>query len=483
MRVFSGSLATETNTFGPMPTGLASFKDRGYFPAGQHPNWLTIYSGPLWAARLRGKVHGWDLVEGLVAAAQPSGTTTRHAYETLREELLADLRAALPVDMVVLGLHGAMVADGYDDCEGDLLQRVRALVGPDVVVGAELDPHNHLTSEMTDSADLLIAFKEYPHTDILERGLELVDLCAAMVEKKIKPVVAVVDCDMIVTIHTSREPARSFVDRLQSLEGKGSVLSISISHGFSWGDVPSMGTKLLVYTDGDQLKADALARQLADELIAMRDGLTVRYPDIDTSLDEALAFDGGPVVVADGADNPGGGAASDSTFILRRMVERGIGNAAIGPIWDPAAARIAFEAGVGARLAMRIGGKISPLSGDPMDLMCTVKAVQANLVMTGLSNSPVPMGDCALVEANGIEIVLITLRNQAMGTDLFTQLGCDLAAKKIIVVKSSQHFYASFSKVAKHVIYAGAPGAVALDLSTLPYVKVQRPKWPLDTAA
>lgn len=483
MRVFSGSLATETNTFGPMPTGLASFKDRGYFPAGQHPNWLTIYSGPLWAARLRGKVHGWDLVEGLVAAAQPSGTTTRHAYETLREELLADLRAALPVDMVVLGLHGAMVADGYDDCEGDLLQRVRALVGPDVVVGAELDPHNHLTSEMTDSADLLIAFKEYPHTDILERGLELVDLCAAMVEKKIKPVVAVVDCDMIVTIHTSREPARSFVDRLQSLEGKGSVLSISISHGFSWGDVPGMGTKLLVYTDGDQLKADALARQLADELIAMRDGLTVRYPDIDTSLDEALAFDGGPVVMADGADNPGGGAASDSTFILRRMVERGIGNAAIGPIWDPAAARIAFEAGVGARLAMRIGGKISPLSGDPMDLMCTVKAVQANLVMTGLSNSPVPMGDCALVEANGIEIVLITLRNQAMGTDLFTQLGCDLAAKKIIVVKSSQHFYASFSKVAKHVIYAGAPGAVTLDLSTLPYVKVQRPKWPLDTAA
>lgn len=483
MRVFSGSLATETNTFGPMPTGLASFKDRGYFPAGQHPNWLTIYSGPLWAARLRGKVHGWDLVEGLVAAAQPSGTTTRHAYETLREELLADLRAALPVDMVVLGLHGAMVADGYDDCEGDLLQRVRALVGPDVVVGAELDPHNHLTSEMTDSADLLIAFKEYPHTDILERGLELVDLCAAMVEKKIKPVVAVVDCDMIVTIHTSREPARSFVDRLQSLEGKGSVLSISISHGFSWGDVPGMGTKLLVYTDGDQLKADALARQLADELIAMRDGLTVRYPDIDTSLDEALAFDGGPVVMADGADNPGGGAASDSTFILRRMVERGIGSAAIGPIWDPAAARIAFEAGVGARLAMRIGGKISPLSGDPMDLMCTVKAVQANLVMTGLSNSPVPMGDCALVEANGIEIVLITLRNQAMGTDLFTQLGCDLAAKKIIVVKSSQHFYASFSKVAKHVIYAGAPGAVTLDLSTLPYVKVQRPKWPLDTAA
>jgi microcystin degradation protein MlrC len=483
MRVFSGSLATETNTFGPMPTGLASFKDRGYYPAGQHPNQITLFSGPLWAARLRGKDAGWTLIEGMVAGAQPSGITTRHAYETLRDELLADLKGALPVDMVVLGLHGAMVADGYDDCEGDLLERVRAIVGPDVVVGAELDPHNHLTPAMVDSADLLISFKEYPHTDVLERGLELVDLCAAMVAKKIQPVHAVVDCEMIVTMHTSRQPARGFVDKLQALEGKGGVLSISVSHGFSWGDVPEMGTKLIVYTDGDQALADRLARELADELIAMRDGLTVDYPGIDASLDQALAFDGGPVVLADGADNPGGGAASDSTFILRRMVERGIRHAALGPLWDPIAVRIAFEAGQGARLAMRLGGKISPLSGDPIDLMCTVKALHADMVMTGLANAPTPLGDCALLESDGIEIVLITLRNQAMGTDMFTQLGCDLAAKKIIVVKSSQHFYASFSKVAKHVIYAGAPGAVTLDLKTLPYQKARRPKWPIDASA
>lgn len=483
MRVFSGSLATETNTFGPMPTGLASFKDRGYYPAGQHPNQITLFSGPLWAARLRGKDAGWTLIEGMVAGAQPSGITTRHAYETLRDELLADLKGALPVDMVVLGLHGAMVADGYDDCEGDLLERVRAIVGPDVVVGAELDPHNHLTPAMVDSADLLISFKEYPHTDVLERGLELVDLCAAMVAKKIQPVHAVVDCEMIVTMHTSRQPARGFVDKLQALEGKGGVLSISVSHGFSWGDVPEMGTKLIVYTDGDHALADRLARELADELIAMRDGLTVDYPGIDASLDQALAFDGGPVVLADGADNPGGGAASDSTFILRRMVERGIRHAALGPLWDPIAVRIAFEAGQGARLAMRLGGKISPLSGDPIDLMCTVKALHADMVMTGLANAPTPLGDCALLESDGIEIVLITLRNQAMGTDMFTQLGCDLAAKKIIVVKSSQHFYASFSKVAKHVIYAGAPGAVTLDLKTLPYQKARRPKWPIDASA
>lgn len=480
MRVFSGSLATETNTFGPMPTGLASFKDRGYFPAGQHPNQMTFFSGPLWAARLRGADKGWDLIEGMVAGAQPSGTTTRHAYETLRDELLADLHAALPVDMVLLGLHGAMVADGYDDCEGDLLERVRVIVGPDVVVGAELDPHNHLTPAMVNNADMLIAFKEYPHTDILERGLELVDLCAARVEGRLRPVAAVVDCQMIVIMHTSRQPARGFVDRIQALEGKDGVLSISISHGFPWGDVPEMGTKVLVYSDGDQAKADTLARQLAEELITLRSALTVHYPAIDTALDEALAFDGGPVILADGADNPGGGAAGDSTFILRRMVERGIRNAAIGPMWDPIAVRIAFDAGVGARLMLRIGGKISPMSGDPIDLDCTIKALASNMVMTGLANTPMQLGDCALVEAQGIEIVLITLRNQAMDTDVFTKLGCDLTAKKIVVVKSSQHFYASFSKIARHVIYVAAPGAVTLDLTTLPYRKVRRPKWPLD---
>ncbi|HUP07312.1 MAG TPA: M81 family metallopeptidase [Caldimonas sp.] len=479
MRVFTGGIATETNTFAPMPTGLASFRDRGYYPAGTHPDTMSFFAGPLWAARERGRAKGWTVVEGLVAAAQPSGTTTRFAYETLREELLRDLAAALPVDMVVLGLHGAMVAQGYDDCEGDLLARVRATVGPDVVIGAELDPHNHLTPQMLANADLLIAFKEYPHTDVLERAYELVDLCAAQVERKVRLAGAAVDCGMIATLHTSREPARGFVDRIQAMEGKNGILSISITHGFAWGDVEHMGTQVLVYADGDRAKAEATARTLADELVGLREQLAMRFPGIDEALDEALAFDGGPVVLADGADNPGGGASGDSTFILRRLLERGIRRVALGPLWDPVAARIAFEAGEGAHLPLRIGGKVGPLSGDPVDAMCTVRKAIADMKMTGLAGTPMDMGDSVLVETEGIEIVLASLRNQAMGTDLFTQLGCDLAEKKIVVVKSSQHFHAAFSKVAKHVIYVGAPGAVTLDLNTLPYRKVRRPKWPL----
>lgn len=481
MRVFTASLATETNTFAPMPTGLASFRQEGgYFPAGTHPDRMSFFAGPLWAARQRAREQGWQLIEGLVAGAQPSGITTRLAYETLRDELLADLRAALPVQMVVLGLHGAMVADGYPDCEGDLLTRVRAIVGPEGVVGAELDPHHHLSAAMVSQADLLIAFKQYPHSDVLERAFELVDLCAAQVVHRRRPVPSVVDCHMAVIVHTTREPAQGYVQRLQALEGRDGVLSISLTHGFPWGDVPDMGTKLLVYTDGRPAEGAALARRLADELIALRAQLDPPWQDIDGAIDEALAAPPGLVVIADSADNPGGGAAGDSTFILRRLIERGVTDAALGPLWDPQAVRIAFDAGVGARLPLRLGGKVGPMSGDPLDAACTVKALVSDMTMSGLAGTRQPLGDCALVDAQGVEVVLISRRSQALGTDVFTQLGCQLPQRRIVVVKSSQHFRAAFAPLAVRIVYASAPGSVANDLRLLDYRHIQRPKWPID---
>jgi microcystin degradation protein MlrC len=194
------------------------------------------------------------------------------------------------------------------------------------------------------------------------------------------------------------------------------------------------------------------------------------------------------VVLADSADNPGGGAAGDSTFVLRRLVERGIAGAALGPLWDPQAVRIAFDAGVGARLPLRIGGKVGPLSGAPLDAECTVLALQPDMQMSALAGTTQPLGDCALVQVGGgagvqgVQVVLISRRSQAMGTDLFTQLGVDLAARRIVVVKSSQHFRAAFAPLAVQVLYCAAPGAVTADLRALPYRHIQRPKWPMDGA-
>jgi microcystin degradation protein MlrC len=270
MRIFTATLATETNTFSPIPTGMSAFRETFLFPAGKHPDQPTLFTGPLWAARQRARERGWEVVEGLCAFAQPAGPTTRVAHVELRDQILDDLRAAMPVDMVVLGLHGAMVADGCDDCEGDLLERVRSIVGPGVPIGAELDPHCHVTAAMLANADVLVCFKEYPHTDFVERAFELVDICAAARAGENRPVMAIHDCQMIDAFHTPFEPMRSFVDRVKSLEGRDGILSISIVHGFPWGDVPDMGTKVLVVADGDESKAARLAAGLGRELQALR---------------------------------------------------------------------------------------------------------------------------------------------------------------------------------------------------------------------
>lgn len=481
MRIFAASLSTETNTFSPLPTGLDAFKARGYYPSGSHPDQMLQFSGPLWVARERARENGWTLVEGMVAGAVPAGLTTRHAFETLRDQILDDFRQAGPVDVIVLGLHGAMVADGYDDCEGELLSCLRAAAGPEVIIGATLDPHCHLTDLMCQSADMLVCFKEYPHTDIHERAQDLLDLCTAMHEKRIRPSQAVFDCEMISIMHTSREPMRSFVDRLHALEQEPDVLSVSIAHGFPWGDVPGMGSKVMVYTNGRPDLARQLAQELGEEIIGFRDALQAPMPTIEEAVRQVRDNGQYPAVLADSADNAGGGAASDSTHVLAYFLDHGIEKAVIGPLWDPVAVELCINAGEGAVLDLRVGGKVSPASGDPVDARGRILAISDNAFMTGLSNTPSELGPAAAVEFNGVVVVLVSVRNQAIGTDLFTQFGIDLRAQEFIVVKSSQHFYADYSRVGAQVLYLSTPGTVSADLASLPYQKIRYPKWPLVT--
>jgi microcystin degradation protein MlrC len=473
MKAFTATLATETNTFAPMPTGLDAFRGRGYYAPGAHPDRPTLFAGPLWALRLRGRALGLNVVEGPVAFAMPAGTTTRVAHETLRDELLAELRRAMPVDLVLLGLHGAMIADGCDDCEGDLLARVREVAGPRVVIGAELDPHTHLSDAMVANADLLMAFREYPHTDAVERGLELVEACVATARGIIRPVPAVYDTGTLRMLRTSEPPVRAFVDRVRALEGRDGVVSITTIHGFPWADSPDLGTKLLVYADGDPSRARAVADAIGPELRTLCDTQRTRWPSIDEAIDAALASPAGPVVLADGADNAGGGAPSDATFMLRRLLERGVGPAVLGPLWDPVAVSIAHAAGVGARLPMRLGGKVGPVSGDPLDATVEVRGLLRDAVVPGLSGADDPLGDCALLAIGGVEVVANTRRTQAFSTELFSQFGIDLSTRRIVVVKSSQHFHASYSKVAAHVIHVDAPGTLTQELTTLPYAKAR----------
>lgn len=482
MRIYAAALALEANTFSPLPTSWEAFVEKLHFPPGAHPAEPRHQTGAFWAARERARGGRFTLVEGSCFAAQPGGPAATTAYERMRDTILAEIKAALPLDGVVLALHGAMVAFGYDDCEGDLLERVRSLVGADCVIGVEFDPHCHLTRRKCAFADIIVLFKEYPHTDFVARGEEVVTLVLDAIGGKVKPVLSLYDCRTIASFPTTVEPMRSLVDEIMMLEGKDDILSISIGHGFPSADVPEMGARILVISDGAKARGDILAERIGRRLIALRESAAPPMVTIDQAIDLALAANGGPVVVADTTDNPGGGAPGDNTGFVRRLIERQVTGAAVAPIWDPMAVRYCFDAGVGARFALRFGGKTMVASGTPVDAEIEVLALDEDGFQT-FAGARVPLGRTAAIRAGGVEIVLISTRAQAMGIDLFGNHGIDPRARRLLVVKSNQHFHASFATIASRILYGDGDGPQPRDVRRLPYRRVTRPIWPLDTGA
>ena len=483
MRIFTASLATETNTFSPVPTDLNAFKAAFYAGPGEHPETPTLCSSVVPILRRRGKAEGFTVIEGTSCWAEPAGLIQRQTYEGLRDLILGELAAALPVDAVVLGLHGAMVAQGYDDPEGDLLARIRDLVGPGVLVAAEFDPHSHLTAKRVENLDLMAAFLEFPHTDFEERGEHVVDLALRTLKGEVRPVISTFDCRMITIYPTSREPMRSFVDRLKAMEGHDGILSISVIHGFMAGDVPEMGTRIVVVTDDDKEKGDALAQRLGHELYGLRKTTAMPMLDTEAGLDRAIAIRAGrsekPVTIADVWDNPGGGVAGDATHILRRMIERGFQDVAVATIWDPIAVAFCHAAGEGAELALRFGGKSGPEGGEPLDLRVTVRAV-FDAGWQSFRNSRVTLGSTAVVRPVGtsIDIVLITSRTQTYEPDIFSNQGVDFTKKAFLLVKSTNHFHAGFEPVSSKIVYIAAPTSYPTDPATTAYRKARLDIWP-----
>ena len=484
MKIFIACLGTETNTFSPIPTGLENFRETTLFHGDATQHAPDLFTAPLHVWRRNGELEQATVVESLAAFAQPAGITVRQVYEDLRDELLSDLKAALPVDMVLLSMHGAMVADGYDDCEGDLLSRCREVVGPDTVIGGELDLHCSITPAMCAAADALVTFKEYPHIDPADRAEELYAICRDKGAGRTDPVMAVHDCRMVSMWRTPDEPMKSFVARMQACEGRDGILSVSFAHGFPWGDVAEATAKIVVIADGDGAKAERLAQQLGREIFDLRHETTPLLTPYKEALAHASAASvasaaaSGPVVVADTADNAGGGAPSDSTFLLREILDRGLKDVLTGLYWDPMAIRHCREAGEGARLDLRIGGKCCPQSGMPVDLKVTVEKIIEGAHQT-FGDVRSGMGTAVWLKVDGnLNLILNSVRTQTFNPDAYTQFGIDLSAMKIIVVKSSQHFYAGFAPLAARVIYTSSPGTLNSDFANLPYEKLSAPYWP-----
>lgn len=487
LRVFTASLATETNTFSPVPTDRLSFEEAFYAPPGAHPATPTLCSAviPVLRARAAASPGTLDVVEGTAAWAEPAGLVRQDVYEALRDEVLTQLRAALPVDAVVLGLHGAMVARGEEDCEGDLLARVRAIVGPGVVVAAELDPHSHLTPRRVATADILAAFLEFPHTDFEERAGHVVDLALATARGEVRPRMSTFDCRMVDVFPTSREPMRGFVDRLKAMQGRDGVLSVSFIHGFMAADVPEMGSRVLVVTDDRQEAGDALARSLGEEVRAMRG--TTKMPTVDPAgLPLVLARAGGgkPLVLADIWDNPGGGTPGDGTPVLRALLDAGCRSLGVAALWDPMAARLAHAAGRGATVEMRLGGKLHVTSGQPIDGTFEVRCL-ADPGWQSFRASKVTLGTAATLRLVGteVDVLVISNRTQTFEPDIFSNMGVNPAEKDVLLVKSTNHFHAGFAPIAAEVVYVSAPSSYPSEPRQGLYTRLRFPIWPMDGAA
>ncbi len=470
------TLSTETNTFSNMPTAMSGFQSffLRHGTATQEPPNLMTEALHLW--RARAEALGWTVTESLAAIAEPAGRTTAACYESLVQEITTDLEGSGGADVILLQLHGAMVAEGIDDCEGDVLRRVRRIC-PDATIGVSLDQHCHLTQAMLDESDLIICFKEYPHDDASARADELFDLARRAHAGEIRPVMHMYDCRMINLYLTKTGAMRSFVDQMSKREQDPGILSISLGHGFPWGDVADVGARMLVVSDDAPDLAARTAQQLGEAFFDLRQEVSCHPLPLCAALDQAAASTQGPVVLADMGDNSGGGAPGDSTFLLRGLLERGFHNFATGIYWDPMVVQLCQDAGEGSHMRLRIGGKTGAESGDPVDLPVLVKRIRSGLGQH-LGQGLEPLGTMVWLRAqNEVDILVNDLRTQVYHPEAFEQMGIDLSEKAIVTVKSLFHFYGPFAKVASKIIQIATPGGTSPRFEDLPLTK-SSPYWP-----
>lgn len=479
MKIFVGGIRTETNTFVSRKTSEADFHAGDISPAtrphvdrGLHPGYVGITRAAA-AARCYA-------ARGIVAYAVPGGPVEQPVYEALKTELLDDLRRAMPVDMVLLDLHGAMVAEDTIDCEGDILEDVRLIVGCEVIIGALLDPHAVLTRKMLAAADLLHAYKEYPHTDVIERAEELFDICAGIANSGQRPIATIADCGLIGGFPTVAQPMAGFVDWMKEAEGRPGIQSVSLIQSFPWCDHPDAGAKLLVYAD-DPYAGYVIAKEGADRFRALFEAAVMHALEPDEAARIVRENPERRYLIADVSDNPGGGASGDATHVLRALVAHGVDGIGLGILYDPESLEAASQLGVGAEASFALGGKQSSFSGAPIVVTGRVAALadddgaDARGSVGGPSSGPL-----ALIETHFGSVIVGRERRQALSPSFFTAVGADPQDFRCIVLKSSAHFRAAFSDFEHTILEVGSPTAMNTDLAELPFVRISRPLWPFD---
>ena len=485
--VFVAGLSHETSASSPIPTTRRSFESFDYYRPvegrpDEHCRTLTGYGSFVRCAEKA----GLDIYASTYTWAQPSARTVRKDYESLRDEILQDLKSCDDVAMVLYFLHGSQMAQGYDDCEGDLLARTREVVGDDCFVGALLDLHTNVSTTMLESASALVACRNYPHTDFDERAEHLFDVGCDVIGGKSNPVSHFLRVPMFGMFYTTQPLMFGANEAAENLQQHPGVLSVSLTHGFTWSNTPDTGAGVVVVTDGENVVVDDAMNDLARLFFEARSESTSLRQSIGEILDEieqsSPAPADKPFVIADCCDNPGGGAGCDSTFILDEILNRKLSGFTIGLLWDPLAVEFASDAGVGATLDIRIGGKTGPSAGNPLDVSGTVLGIYDGLSQHGLGFDH-PMGRCVALDVAGNTVVLNTVRGQVFSPTCFTDCGVVLSTQRGVVVKSTQHFYDQFYSIAKKIFYCETPGSLSLSPDPEKVDRIRRPIWPLDDIA
>jgi len=476
----------ETNTFAPQKAELRSFVEgEGWPPLTTGRDILDVFAPTnIPIGGFINAAPGLDFrLEPIAwAAAQPCSYVTREAFEHMAG-LITDGVAALrgKIDAVYLDLHGAMVAEHFEDGEGELLRRVRALIGPDMPLVASLDLHANVTELMVGASDVLIAYRTYPHLDMAVTGGRVAKHLARLLKGSIPrqakalrrlpfliPLTA--QCSFI-------EPCRSIYDTLADMEQRG-VSSLSFSPGFHPADIRECGPSIIAYAN-DQLAADRaadrLARHIAEREREFATRLLSPLEAIETARKIILGGARKPVLLADVQDNPGAGATCDTTGLLQAMVEQGVPDAAICMMFDPEAAQIAHQAGEGANVEIALGGKLFAGSKPYRREYKVGRLGDGNFLCTGpfYGGTRMALGAMAVLSANGVDTVVSSVRVQAADKEMFRHLGIEPARRQILGLKSTVHFRGDFTDIAQEILTVESPGAFVERPEALAYKRLR----------
>ncbi len=490
-RVLSAEFAHETNTFSKIPTAFASFQAQDLFLDGPaaiaaRGDSNTELAGFCDAARL----HGWELVHVLSAIAQPAGRVTRDAFDRLTDPIVAAARQQrAQLHGIALGLHGAMVTDFCDDGEGELLARLRAVVGPDLPIAVTLDLHANVTQAMCRHANIMVSYQTYPHVDMRRTGAQAGDILHRTMAGEIRPVVLRAHLPMLDEVNGGRTdvgPMRERLQRARAYEQQADVFAVSINAGFARADIAEIGPSVIVVAQGYREPHRRFAAELADDIWLRRHDLINHFLDVDEAAQICRDHDHSqrPIVVADYSDNPGGGGYGDATKLLAALLKVGVTDACFGPIVDPETVQQLQRAAIGETVSVRLGGKTDDrLGGGPLDVQATLLLRSdgryfADGPMTGGLDKT--WGPTVVLRVGGIDILVTTLAAQMLDLAQFRTFGIDPATRKVVGIKSMQHFRAAFEPIASKVIVCDSGALCSPHYASNPYHKVPRPLFPLD---